>query len=72
MQKCGNCRFFLAELVSDEAGDPVEVEGGLCREDSPKAAMRGQLVEDDIEIVWPWVAIDDWCGRWKKGSKEEE
>lgn len=74
MSTCGDCKFFIPEPEGeppDEDGDVVVSgpgdPGGTCHEDSPKAAQRGQMVEDgDNEVIWPWVASDDWCGRWKK------
>lgn len=75
MGTCGDCKFFIPEPAPDppvgafhegEAEEPDD-PGGTCHEDSPKAAQRGQMVEDgDNEVIWPWVASDDWCGKWKK------
>lgn len=69
MGTCGDCKFFIPEPEGeppDEGEEPGDT-GGTCHEDSPKAIQRGQAVEDgDNEVIWPWVASDDWCGRWGK------
>lgn len=69
MSTCGDCKFFIPEPeeMREEGEESSGDLGGTCHEDSPKAAQRGQMVEDgDNEVIWPWVASDDWCGRWKK------
>lgn len=57
-QYCSNCRFFVP--------DEQEPEGGTCHYHAPRPVLSGNLMDEGIDTVWPWVASGDWCGRWEE------
>jgi hypothetical protein len=63
-ETCGNCRFWVASR--NEEGE------GTCHRHAPRCVMSGQMTEDGIDTVWPWVAAEDWCGEWEASEGGNE
>lgn len=52
---CDTCRHF--------GGERVKGSYGSCRIDAPTISSSAVPGRNDWLGQWPWVRIDDWCGR---------
>lgn len=64
-QKCGNCRYFIA--------NPQDLRQGFCRSKPPTVfvlPMQGPAGQQGVNFVgqWPPVRDETWCGEWQSRS----
>lgn len=55
---CDTCKHFGGERVKMGA-----TSVGSCRLDGPAASSQAIPGRNEWLGQWPWVRIDDWCGR---------
>lgn len=53
---CDTCRYF--------GGERVKGAHGSCRIDAPTISSASVPGRNDWLGQWPWVSVDDWCGRY--------
>ena len=64
---CSTCRFFAADLRSEDAylvQDEHVASAGECRFNAPVV-----VANDERVCLWPIVFASEWCGRYAEPSK---
>lgn len=59
---CQDCKYFYNQYQ----------DGGQCRRNSPKPVCGvAESHNIDLEVYWPNVNSDDWCGDFVRSIKKE-